>query len=389
MSRLAQITTLTSLDLCGPEITDTGLAELRELRNLTHLTLSETRVTPAGLANLQQALPGLLVQNEANAVELVRKLRGVINGGKWGGVDHPIHMIAFNESPMGTHRNLFQLVLNLPVKPSLEITDSDLRELKGLRGQSSFDSIGLFECQRITDEGVRHLTQFKHLKRVYIRACPAVTGAGFQSFRDIETLTHLDFEFSETLVDTHMKEIAQLKYLTILSLNGCSKTTDAGIAELKQLTKLTWLDLSASQVSGVGLRALSELKNLEVLGLQRCPKLTDADMPELEAFNSVASLHLTGTQITDAGIKSFRSLPKLIFVDISSTKITNAGLAELKGLQNLTGLDIQGDPQITDEGLMELKVLKNLTNLNVAGCTVTDAGCKSLQDALPKLKISR
>jgi len=45
--------------------------------------------------------------------------------------------------------------------------------------------------------------------------------------------------------------------------------------------------------------------------------------------------------------------------------------------------------KVTDGGLEHLKGLTQLQQLNVIGTSVTDAGAKSLEKALPGLKIQR
>ena len=50
--QLANLTNLSSLELYGTQVTDTGLKEITRLKNLTSLGLGATKVTDAGLKNL-------------------------------------------------------------------------------------------------------------------------------------------------------------------------------------------------------------------------------------------------------------------------------------------------------------------------------------------------
>ena len=69
---------------------------------------------------------------------------------------------------------------------------------------------------------------------------------------------------------------------------------------------------------------------------------------------------------------------------------TDEQLAEkLKGLSNLKELDLFYSTKITDEGLVHLKGLTKLEGLWLYDTKITDAGVKSLQEALPDCDISR
>ena len=68
--------------------------------------------------------------------------------------------------------------------------------------------------------------------------------------------------------------------------------------------------------------------------------------------------------------------------------MTDAGLEHLKGLSQLLALHLDGT-QVTDAGLEHLKGLTQLQVLNLGNTQVTDAGVKDLQQALPKVQITR
>jgi hypothetical protein len=71
-----------------------------------------------------------------------------------------------------------------------------------------------------------------------------------------------------------------------------------------------------------------------------------------------------------------------------SRELTDAGLAHVKGLTTLRSLDLSRT-RVTDAGLVHLTGLNQLQILNLTGTKVTDAGVRSLQKALPRVKIVR
>jgi len=64
-------------------------------------------------------------------------------------------------------------------------------------------------------------------------------------------------------------------------------------------------------------------------------------------------------------------------------------LEQLKRLTRLEALSLEDVSGIGDSGLAHLKGLTNLRTLNLTGTTVTAAGVKDLEKALPKLQIVR
>jgi internalin A len=52
---------LSGLVLSETNVTDSGLAHLKELKNLSFLDVTGTRVTDAGIKELKQALPRLTI----------------------------------------------------------------------------------------------------------------------------------------------------------------------------------------------------------------------------------------------------------------------------------------------------------------------------------------
>jgi hypothetical protein len=130
------------------QITDAGLANLKELKGLTRLDLSSTNITDAGLAHLKE-LKGLTTLNLGGTQ---------ING---DGLAH-------------------------------------LKELKGLT------TLGLDDT-RITDAGLAHLKELKGLTKLGLVGTQ-ITDAGLANLKELKGLTELRLGFTQ-ISDAGLKEL--------------------------------------------------------------------------------------------------------------------------------------------------------------------------------------
>ena len=96
---------------------------------------------------------------------------------------------------------------------------------------------------------------------------------------------------------------------------------------------------------------------------------------------------LDNPELTDDDLQGLKNAPLTRSLTIVGSRITDKGLVYLKNLRQLELLDLKKNPQITDAGLEHLEELKNLEKLILIGTSVTPAGVKRLQQALPNTKI--
>lgn len=126
LTRLAGVTTLRELSLCGTQITDAGFAHLRNLSNLQVLDLWRCRnFSGEGLARLEglSSLRRLSLWNTAVTDDALRHLGGLAG--------------------------LRELDLS-----HTQITDAGLEHLEGL---TALQELGLLGCDNLTDAGVDRL----------------------------------------------------------------------------------------------------------------------------------------------------------------------------------------------------------------------------------------
>ena len=82
-------------------------------------------------------------------------------------------------------------------------------------------------------------------------------------------------------------------------------------------------------------------------------------------------------ELTDHSLSHLKSLPTLVFLDISRTKISDAGLAALQSCRKLCILLLPDT--VTDHGLLALSVpLAAMRDLNLDESHITDRGVETL-----------
>jgi internalin A len=251
LAELKDFTSLRSLSLGGSKVSDKGLKELTHLKSLEALYLYNTGVTDAGLKDL----------TELGSLRTLDLTATVITDA--------------GLKSLGALNNLQELTLG-----ETRVTDAGLKEIKGLE---SLQTLWLSNSQ-VSDAGLRELKELKNLQRLRLDSTK-VTGAGLVELADLPALHHL----------------------------GLSHTpvTDKGLKGLKGFKSLRRLDLDRTLVTDAGLKELKDLKSLQTLSLSGT-QVTDLGLDDLKAIGSLLELYVGSTRLTDAGIKRLQSaLPEL------------------------------------------------------------------------------
>jgi internalin A len=214
-----------------------------------------------------------------------------------------------------------------------------------------------------------------------------VTDADLQLLKDLPDLQVLDLHRTK-VTDKGLEHLKGLVKLRGLHLHD-TRITDEGIMHLKGLTDLRWLNIYTTGVSPDALKHLNGMTKLERL---QFVGINDAGLAHLKGLTSLKELHLYQCYVTDAGLAHLVGLTNLQGLRFGSDKITDDGLKQLEKLTALRSLSLDAPlfgsrNPITDKGLDHLRGLTNLENLDISDTTVTNAGVKRLQQALPKLKI--
>jgi len=405
LKHLEPLGNLQSLTLYGAKVTDAGVESLARMGTLRALVVRRTKITAAGLKRLYDALPNTRIVADSNRPASTSE--GEPASGRAATDDKGDADAAAALKQSGAHVELDEdgrasdvsmngakvteaklaLIEGLSHVRSLSLAWTDLTdaELEYLRGLSELETLHLASTE-ITGPGLMHLRDMAKLRYLSLSLTP-LRGEGLRHVSGLNNLRSLNLHQTKVSDDglASLSGLANLEELTL----SFAPITDTGVAHLNELTRLRLLDLRGTKITSAALMNLRGMTKLKQLDL-RFTLVGDAGLESLERLSNLQSLQLGGTAVTDGGLQHLRPLANLVSLDLSGTKITDAGLARLKDLANLKALSLQSTP-ISDAGLEHLQALASLETLvfdpSQGPGTVTQAGIKRLQAALPGLRI--
>jgi internalin A len=427
LRQLANLQSLTSLELSRTAITAGMFGELSRLHGLTDLRINN-EFEPVGdlkglgqCANLRSlTLSGTLADQNAyreisglcnlqkldlqtggwmleGALDELGKLTNLVSLRMDGSFQGKFKLTAFealknlrslefgpalDDASFASISKLSQLEeLNLQLAKGTEIKQltalPKLADLSlGLNGDSQFDLI------------IGEVAKCRRLRRLRLFELRKVSAVALQQLAQLPELAELDLEGGGIdLGERPLDDFADFKSLTRLRLGNYSLGPE-DVDEIRKFRHLKVLSHTETRNQASGWRNLHWLQGLEELDeyrpVSREPGLTDEDMPILAKLPSLRALQLAGNAITDNGLGPIAKLPLLSRLKLAHTYITDRGLATFKPLSRLAELDLF-DTEISDDGLKELATLRSLTNLDLGMTEITDAGLAHLR-RLPALK---
>lgn len=139
------------------------------------------------------------------------------------------------------------------------------------------------------------------------------------------------------------------------------------------------------------LAAVGRLSQVEELNLGFTAPVTDAGLAHLQNLGHLrwaALCFKESPKVTDAGLDHIGRMPGVRYLDVMGTSVSDAGMESVARLSELRELSLWRT-RVGDAGLVKLANLRDLEMIDLRETRVTDAGVKRLQEALPKLKITR
>ncbi len=161
LASLQGINNIEQIDLKGTATTDAGLMHLKNMTHLAHLVVSDTDVTEAGVARLKKALPQLQVTHLSRAESLSQLAITNAGGTEYFDGDGKLIEICFTRGLSD-----FQL---LGLQKHLEVWKTTLR------------AVDLTDCH-ITDRGLAALAGLTSLRQLTLKGTD-VTVAGVKSLK--------------------------------------------------------------------------------------------------------------------------------------------------------------------------------------------------------------
>ncbi|CAO2617086.1 Dynein regulatory complex subunit 6 [Lemmus lemmus] len=246
------------------------------------------------------------------------------------------------------------------------------KTLKAVSHCKNLQELNVSDCQSLTDESMRHISE----------GCPGV----------------LYLNLSNTAITNRTMRLLPRYFhnLQNLSLAYCRKFTDKGLQYLNLgngCHKLIYLDLSGcTQISVQGFRNIANsCTGITHLTINDMPTLTDNCVKVLvEKCPHISSVVFIGSpHISDCAFKALSScnLTKIRFE--GNKRITDACFQYIDrnypGINHIYMVDCKA---LTDSSLKSLSVLKQLTVLNLTNCIrISDAGLRQFLDGPASIRI--
>jgi Leucine-rich repeat (LRR) protein len=382
------------------QVTDEGLAHLKNCKALTQLYLSGKRVTDEGLAHLK-GMPLRMLSIRGTGVTDLNPLQGM-----------PLEKIYL------TPKNITQGLAVLRDMKSLKtigigdnqswpaaefwerydkgefglapFTDADAQRIAALPAAEQVEEVRKELKKRNPDFNgiVEHRIEGDVVTEIKVVTDKVTDIAPIRVFNALRVLdlsgTELEGRVNGQLADLTPLKGMNLSRLTRLSLNN-TKIGDAGLIHFKDCKNLTHLWLNSTLVSSAGMASFKDCKRLTALGL-KYTQVNDAGLVHFKDCKGLTGLDVGGLALTEKGLANFKDCPDLAELWLNGRHLDDAGLAQFQDCKNLTMLHVGGS-QVTDAGLVHLKGCKKLNTVWLDGTRVTDAGLTHLTglDELTKL----
>lgn len=363
-SELAQLRNLKSLEKLYlndcKKITEVGIASLGEMPNLTQLSIAKTSVT----SNICTVLPKFkrLTTLELPDLKLSKKHLILLSGLKEmesiRGIRVPNQPEVFVDFLAG-FPNLHRFDWSV-----IEWNDRRIRKLKALTGLEILEIRGDWQ-----GNGVLELAAgFQNLKELTIQS-DLISDAGLKTLEKTTALRKLRIEgrrFGDGMLQA-FRNNAELEILRV----HCPGLTDRGTSALRSFQKLLEVDLHEMNIGDAGLQNLVDANDLEWIDLSDT-RVTDDGLKFLKEKQELRKLDLSRTAITGVGFKQIASLQRLSRCVLSRCRLTKTGLEMLAKVATIEELDLS-DVQLTDDAIGSLKELPALQRLRInRNLVVTD-----------------
>ncbi|XP_055637481.1 F-box/LRR-repeat protein 14 [Toxorhynchites rutilus septentrionalis] len=260
-----------------------------------------------------------------------------------------------------------------------QVTDSSLGRIA--QHLKNIEVLELGGCCNITNTGLLLIAWgLKKLKRLNLRSCWHVSdqgighlaGIGKEAVDGTLALEYLGLQDCQRLSDESLRHIAQgLTSLKSINLSFCVSITDSGLKHLAKMAKLEELNLRAcDNISDIGIAYLTEGgSSISSLDVSFCDKIADQALTHIsQGLFHLKSLSLSACQITDEGLEKIaKSLHDLETLNIGQcSRVTDRGLEIIaEELKNLCAIDLYGCTRLSPVGLSKIYKLSRLSKVNL------------------------
>jgi hypothetical protein len=232
-------------------------------------------------------------------------------------------------------------IARLPALREMEIVGDRLTDagLASLAKVARLDVLHLEGTSMLTDEGLRTLAGSTTLR--HLRLSGPFTDAGMAYLAAMPSLKVLWLE-APKVTEEGLRLLSESKTLERLCVPWIDAVTDRGVEYLKAMPRLKALGIGNARGSDAGVMRLASLTNLEVLALKGGPSLTDSGLQYLPALPKLRALQIYNSGITERGLACLYPIKTLDSIEIQSTApISPRAIARLRAeLPQVQTLDI-------------------------------------------------
>ncbi|XP_048356504.1 dynein regulatory complex subunit 6 isoform X2 [Sphaerodactylus townsendi] len=262
------------------KFTDKGLQYLgsgRGCHKLIYLDLSGClQITVEGFKSIAKSCSGIqhLVINEMPTLTdrciqaLVGKCQKIIS-------------VEFNEAPHVSDIAFKALaecqLIKIKIEGSNRVTDLSFKMMS--KHWPCLDRIGMIDCQKITDTGLKLIAPLANVAVLNLSDCTRISDAGLKSFAEGfagSKIRELTLANCSTITDNTLIIIAERCIrLVYLNLRSCHAVTDTGIEVLTMLPSLTHINISGIDISDHTLDALGRNGKIKEIIVSECRSISD------------------------------------------------------------------------------------------------------------------
>ena len=386
LAHLARLQRLQELDLSdypGGQITDRGLAVLRNLPELRRLQMCwQSAITDAGVANLKfcEKLESvdLLGTHTGDGVIAALAGKGALHRLKTGRRVTDAALPLLHQLPIFRiwHGGTVEYSLMSPdAEPNHLLLDgpftnaglATLSGLDGLFGLSFFwhisaltpaglaplvdlPNLGFLGCEGklCDDEAMGHIGAIPGLRMLMAQGTVA-RDAGFAALSRSQTIEYIWGRECPNLTGRGFAALSTMPALRGLAVS-CKNVDDEALATLPRFPALT--DLMPMDVLDDGFRHVGRSENLEGLWCMYCRDTTDVATEHIAGLTKLKTYYAGQTKITDRSLQILSRMPSLESLEFWNCRgITNAGVALLGALPRLREISVDGCRQVTPDAM--------------------------------------
>ncbi len=287
------------------------------------------------------------------------------------------------------HLSVLTQLVSLDLAKCSQIGNDEIRELKRLTNLQelilertpkvhldalqfpNLTSLSYFICRdALTDEGLRLVCRISTLKRLILGNCERVTNNGLKHITALKSLETLSMNSLVSVEDKGLEAVFSLPRIKHLTLRRCHRASDNCFKALPHKTLRT-LELTVfSRLTTRGVRKISQAKELRRLNLNFCSRIQTPELISLSSLTKLESLSLKNH--LNARSEVFRAwlpMKNLLMLNLAMCdNVDDACLESIGTMHRLQHLDLTRCFQITDRGLSYLDKLPDLVHVDISFC---------------------